>query len=555
MSGFTFGGGAQPSGFGTAATSAPAFSGFGSSATPSTGFGFGTGTSTAPAAGFGFGAATTTTASTGFGGFGGFGTTSTAPTGFGFGTAPATTSSGGFGFGGFGATTTTASTGFGGFGGFGTTTTAPTGFGGFGTGLGAGSTGLFNKPFGTTTVTGTQPQQQPATDQSAEELNKIAQAVSLPQIFGDERDAVIAKWNQIQALWGTGKGYYNQNQFVEFKPTNPFCRFKAVGYNCMPQGRNEDGLISIIIKQPVDAVKSNQQLALDTLHRILGNKPQHTVCAEAVNPIPDNKTELVVYVVERPAMGPAKRCSATDLFTALTSMGMKPQVTSQLTAESITKKALSKEELKQYLDTPPAGINPLLWQQAILDNPDPERLIPVPMIGFKELHTRLKCQEQQTKLHQQRLDLIAQDLSEFQNKQSNMLAKQEEFKRKHLELSHRVLQVIVKQEILRKQGFAIQVDEEQLRVQLEALQTELNHPTQFKGRLNELMSQIRMQNHLTSSRSDVNYQMEPSVQTEIKTLLKQQQEGLQHLIDIIKDDTQDMNLIDQGLAEASASRR
>ena len=57
----------------------------------------------------------------------------------------------------------------------------------------------------------------------------------------------------------------------------------------MPQGRNEDGLVSIIIKQPVDAVKSNQQLALDTLHKILGNKPQHTVCAEAVNPIPDNK--------------------------------------------------------------------------------------------------------------------------------------------------------------------------------------------------------------------------------------------------------------------------
>lgn len=52
-----------------------------------------------------------------------------------------------------------------------------------------------------------------------------------------------------------------------------------------------------------------------------------------------------------------------------------------------------------------AGINPLLWQQAILDNPDPERLIPVPMIGFRELHRRLKFQEQQTKLHQQRLDV------------------------------------------------------------------------------------------------------------------------------------------------------
>ena len=40
----------------------------------------------------------------------------------------------------------------------------------------------------------------------------------------------------------------------------------------------------------------------------------------------------------------------------------------------------------------------------------------------------------------------------------------------------------MKQEILRKQGFAIQADEEQLRVQLETLQVELNHPTQFKVR-------------------------------------------------------------------------
>ena len=80
----------------------------------------------------------------------------------------------------------------------------------------------------TAALSGTQPQpQQPVQDQSAEELSKIAQAVSLPQIFGDERDAVVAKWNQIQALWGTGKGYYNQNQFVEFKPVNPFCRFKV----------------------------------------------------------------------------------------------------------------------------------------------------------------------------------------------------------------------------------------------------------------------------------------------------------------------------------------
>ena len=38
----------------------------------------------------------------------------------------------------------------------------------------------------------------------------------------------------------------------------------------------------------------------------------------------------------------------------------------------------------------------------------------------------------------------------------------------------------MKQEICRKLGYAVQVEEEMLKVQLEHLQVELNHPTQFK---------------------------------------------------------------------------
>jgi len=67
----------------------------------------------------------------------------------------------------------------------------------------------------------------PGPDVEAQELAQIAQAVSMPQIFGDERDAVIAKWNQLQALWGKGKGYFSRTQCVQFKPDNPFCKFKV----------------------------------------------------------------------------------------------------------------------------------------------------------------------------------------------------------------------------------------------------------------------------------------------------------------------------------------
>jgi nuclear pore complex protein Nup54 len=61
----------------------------------------------------------------------------------------------------------------------------------------------------------------------------IYSAVSMPLLFGDERDAVIAKWNQLQAFWGTGRGYFNQQgQYVDFMPDNPFSFFKVWCCTC-----------------------------------------------------------------------------------------------------------------------------------------------------------------------------------------------------------------------------------------------------------------------------------------------------------------------------------
>ena len=63
---------------------------------------------------------------------------------------------------------------------------------------------------------------------AAPNLANMAQAVCVPLVFGDERDAVLAKWNQLQACWGTGKGYYTQQgNYVDFTPENLFCRFKV----------------------------------------------------------------------------------------------------------------------------------------------------------------------------------------------------------------------------------------------------------------------------------------------------------------------------------------
>lgn len=60
-------------------------------------------------------------------------------------------------------------------------------------------------------------------------LINTASALSAPSVLSDERDSVLAKWNQLQAFWGTGRGYFNSSTPpVEFSQENPFCRFKVL---------------------------------------------------------------------------------------------------------------------------------------------------------------------------------------------------------------------------------------------------------------------------------------------------------------------------------------
>ncbi|XP_023563464.1 nucleoporin p54 isoform X1 [Octodon degus] len=513
------------------------FGGFGLTANPAVNFNIGNfGVSTTSASPFNFANSLASA-----GGFGGFGTTSTAAgSAFSF-SAPTNTGTTGL-FGG------TQNKGFGFGTGFGTTTGSSTGLStGLGTGLGFG--GFNTQPQQQSTLGGlfSQPTQVPT---QSNQLINTASALSAPTLLGDERDAILAKWNQLQAFWGTGKGYFNNNiPPVEFTQENPFCRFKAVGYSCMPNNKDEDGLVVLVFNKKETDIRSQQQQLVESLHKVLGGNQTLAVNVEGIKTLPDDQTEVVIYVVERSPNGTSRRVPATTLYAHFEQANIKTQLQQLGVTLSMTRTELSPAQIKQLLQNPPAGVDPIIWEQAKVDNPDSEKLIPVPMVGFKELLRRLKVQDQMTKQHQTRLDIISEDISELQKNQTTSMAKIAQYKRKLMDLSHRTLQVLIKQEIQRKSGYAIQADEEQLRVQLDTIQSELNAPTQFKGRLNELMSQIRMQNHFGAVRSEERYYIDADLLREIKQHLKQQQEGLSHLISIIKDDLEDIKLVEHGLNE------
>ncbi|XP_054468452.1 nucleoporin p54 isoform X1 [Anoplopoma fimbria] len=544
-SGFSFGSfGAKPTastaafGFGPAATTTTAAAaGFGTLTAP--GFGAATTTAAAPATGFSFGSTNTGT----FGGFGTATTTAAAPgSTFSF-AAPANTTGGLFG--------NTQNKGFGFSSGLGAGTAA--GAGGFGTGLGTSGLG----GFGGFNIQPSQQQpgslfgQQAQQQAQPTQLYQQVTALSAPTLLGDERDSILAKWNQLQAYWGTGKGYYsNNNQPVDFGQENPFCRFKAVGYSCVPVSKDEDGLVALLFNRKEADVRALQQQLVESLHKVLGSNQTLTVNVDGVKALSNDQTEVIVYVVERSPNGTSKRIPATTLFSYLEQANVKVQLTQIGVAMTVARTELSPAQLKHLLQNAPAGVDPIIWEQAKVDNPDSEKLIPVPMVGFKELFRRLQIQEQMTKQHQTRVDIISSDISDLQKNQATTVAKIAQYKRKLMDLSHRVLQVLIKQEIQRKSGYAIQVDEEHLRVQLDTIHSELNAPTQFKGRLNELMSQIRMQNHFGAVRSEERYSVDADLLREIKQHLKQQQDGLSHLISVIKDDLEDIKLIEHGLSDS-----
>ena len=205
------------------------------------------------------------------------------------------------------------------------------------------------------------------------------------QVFNDERDLILAKWNQLQAFYGTGKIFY-QNMSIDVTKDNRLTRFKTIGYSCKPLYKNEDGLVSLLINQKDTQVRSNQKNVTDTLFKIFNSDQSLLVRVDAIKQITEDKTELTFYVEQRmspvneslksrvPAMqvfqhlnkqeGPATTTSSSGFnlggglgSSAANSLSTKQTIKQQLEQIGVSSfyplVGLSEEQIKSYLDKPP----------------------------------------------------------------------------------------------------------------------------------------------------------------------------------------------------------
>ncbi|XP_066138209.1 probable nucleoporin Nup54 [Euwallacea fornicatus] len=503
--------------------SAPSLFGAGGTAVPSL-FGQPVATTTPSLFGSGFGQQATTTAPS----FGGSL----------FGSVPQSTAPSLFGTSTFG--TTTAGTGFGGFGTTGGTTAFGTGFGGGGTG------GLF----GAKPVQPAAPQ--PTTPQSKNQ--QIIASVYAINVFNDERDDILKKWNMLQACWGTGKGFYNTSMPpIEYTPQNPFYRFKAMGYNVIPEQDNSEGVVKMVFNKKIADLRNQQDVLKNGIGGILGNRPNLTVEILLIKALSDTQTEIKISVSEKGVTGSNTKIPATDLAAFLNQPTQKQQLTNVGVTAVTPFVTPSKAGLEEYLKYPPMGIDQQMWQAAIQDNPNPKKYLPVAINGFSDLRARMLNQEYQTGLHSAFLEKVNKDITELKTKHASSIAQITELKQKFLELQHRILRVLVKQESTRKVGLTVQPEEEMLRGRLEVMHAQLNVPKQFKGQINELLSHVKLLENTTKPHSQ--YRVDADAQDEIKQFLRMEQNGISQLIDIVNTDQKSLEIVKSGMKELAEKRR
>ncbi|ORY49622.1 hypothetical protein BCR33DRAFT_713943 [Rhizoclosmatium globosum] len=141
----------------------------------------------------------------------------------------------------------------------------------------------------------------------------------------------------------------------------------------------------------------------------------------------------------------------------------------------------------------PPNHDPTLYQQAVQDNPDPSCMVPVLAIGFEDLKKRISHQDQMSEMHKAKLTELAEMLNTIERKHYlETVVKLDEYKRRHVELTHRVLILMRTVEILRNKGYPIRSEEESLRARLEAMATQLKKPAHFRGRVQELEAALRL---------------------------------------------------------------
>ena len=156
--------------------------------------------------------------------------------------------------------------------------------------------------------------------------------------------------------------------------------------------------------------------------------------------------------------------------------------------------------------------------------------------GFQGLKERIELQEKHAMQQREKFQEMEEVLEEKQKRRdTETIQTLSKLKQEHLRLSHNLLGVLGKSECSQANGIPLQTSEDSFRAQLEQIQKALNAPGQYKSVLNEIDAILSLQDN-TSDAQDIPIQFDEETFESIQKFLRQQHEGIRHLVDIVERD-------------------
>ncbi|CAD6196702.1 unnamed protein product [Caenorhabditis auriculariae] len=353
-------------------------------------------------------------------------------------------------------------------------------------------TGLFSKPATTTGAGGLfggaqQQPAQPSQEQVAMNAHPIVKAVGNPNITGNEKDKVYAELNQIAAAAAVGNAVYRDNGQIQTynMENNPFAKFVGIGYTRLSTNKDEDGVVSLIVKCDINEIASaeQRQKLLDIINSQIFQNNANVRTLYAPDTVfkrtSDGHTEVQIIVKELGLKVPALKLSQ---YLNNPQQAQLLETHLRVDKTKITPRVgFSHAQLAQYLETPPPGIDENLWRQAARESPDPTKLVPVVIRGFRELAERQKAQIEEFRIQKGAMENLVSEIEKLETRHSEIRDLMYHANLKHKQVSYRLLRVVLWQWIHKRAGRPLDMDEDQIDARIDTLFAKLTRPGQVNA--------------------------------------------------------------------------
>ncbi|KAI9318559.1 nucleoporin complex subunit 54-domain-containing protein [Dichotomocladium elegans] len=207
---------------------------------------------------------------------------------------------------------------------------------------------------------------------------------------------------------------------------------------------------------------------------------------------------------------------------------------------------------ERHLYIKPPNQDEHLWNEAMQNNPDPANMVPVLATGFGDVLKRMEVQDQELMKHKEKIMEIAERVDIVQKKHSlGFQIKLEEHRRRHNELTQRLIRLLKYVQVLRYKGFPLDEDEQKLMESLKGMAQQQLNPEDLNTKLHYAWAALQEVRAKRQSRNGDNAESWRATSQEelakIAKLIVQEQEGLRHVTSTLQKDLEDIEAIEEDL--------